>query len=280
MHVRKERVTHPDAAFRVLRVEGDGFHGPRHRHPQLELTWIERGAGLRFLGDRVAPFESNDLVLVGANVPHSWLSSAVGLARSAAATVVQFPLQLLEVDALPELRSARPLAERARLGLLITGTCRTAVVDALRAFQDADAFERLAGLVRILGLLTHHPNDLAPIATSAMRDPNRPDTQARLDRVADWISRRVNAPISVAEAARIARVTPGAFSRFFRRESGKSFSVYVNDIRCGAACVKLRQSAKPIAQIARECGFQSLAHFNRQFRRRLGTTPRAYRRAR
>jgi AraC-like DNA-binding protein/mannose-6-phosphate isomerase-like protein (cupin superfamily) len=280
MQVRNERITHPDESFRVLRVEADGFGGPHHRHPQLELTWIERGAGLRFLGDSVAPFAADDLVLVGANVPHSWLGHATGDARSAVATVVQFPATLLEIDALPELRRARPIVERARLGLLVTGTARTAIIEVLRSLAGAEPFERLATLVRILGLLSRHPDDLAPIAASAMRTPDRADVQARLDRVTDWISRRVGRALTVAEAARVARVTPAAFSRFFRRESGKAFSVYVNDVRCGDACVKLGQSGKPIAQVAHECGFRSLANFNRQFRRRMGMTPRAYRRQR
>lgn len=280
MQVTKERVTHPDEAFRFLRVEVDGFQGPRHRHPQLELTWIERGTGLRFLGDSVAPFSANDLVLVGANVPHSWLSSARGAAGSAAATVLQFPAQLLEVDALPELRRARPLAERANQGLLVSGNARAAIIGVLQALPHADAFERLAGFVRIIGILSARPQDLTQIAASGLRAPDRIDVQARLDRVTDWISRQVDSPLSVAEAARIARVTPAAFSRFFRRESGKAFSVYVNDVRCGDACLKLRQSSKPIAQVARECGFRSLANFNRQFRRRMGVTPRKYRRDR
>lgn len=278
MQVPKEFIVHPDEAFRYLRVESDSFRRQRHRHPHLELTWIEHGSGLRFLGDSVNPFAAGDLVLVGVNVPHAWQSSARGRGIAAVATVLQFPITLLELDALPELRRARPLAERARLGLLITGAVRQPIIDILCSMCGADASARLAGLVRILGLLCQHQNLLASIAASPMRIPERTGSHDRLDRVADWISKRAGGSVTVVEAARVARVTPAAFSRFFRRESGKTFSVYVNDVRCGEACVKLRQSSKPIAQVARECGFHSLAHFNRQFRRRMGLTPRAFRR--
>lgn len=277
MQVTKERITHPDESFRFLRVEASAFRGRRHRHPQLELTWIEQGEGLRFLGDSVVPFSADDLVLVGANVPHSWLSSSSGRARSALATVLHFPAALLEVDALPELRGARPLAERAKRGLLVTGSARTAVIAVLRSLEYADRFERLAGLVRVIGILMQHPEGARTIAASAMSGPERSEGQTRIDRVTDWISQRMESRLSVIDAARVARISPAAFSRFFRREAGKPFSVYVNDVRCGDACVRLRQSAKPIALIAKDCGFRSLAHFNRQFRRRLGMTPRAYR---
>jgi len=281
MQVTRELVVHPDESFRFLRIESHSFQRQRHRHPHLELTWIERGSGLRFLGDSVNPFTTGDLVLVGVNVPHAWQSSIRGRGNSALATVLQFPVTLLELDALPELKRARPLAERARLGLSVTGAAWQPVIDILGTMDAADACARLAALVRILGLLCDHENGLKSIATSPMRDPaERNGGHDRLDRVADWIGKRAAGPVTVAEAARVARVTPAAFSRFFRRDSGKTFSDYVNDVRCGAACVKLHQSSKPIAHIARECGFHSLAHFNRQFRRRMGLTPRAFRQVR
>lgn len=75
----------------------------------------------------------------------------------------------------------------------------------------------------------------------------------------------------------MARVTPGAFSRYFRHEVGKPFTEYVNDVRCSEACVRLRRTDKAVAVIAQECGFATLSHFNRQFRQRHGVTPREFR---
>jgi AraC-like DNA-binding protein len=83
--------------------------------------------------------------------------------------------------------------------------------------------------------------------------------------------------LNVHDAARVAHVSPAAFSRFFRRETGKTWSDYVNDVRCSEACVALRQSDKPVAHIALDCGYRTLSHFNRAFRARLGVTPSAYR---
>jgi AraC-like DNA-binding protein len=42
--------------------------------------------------------------------------------------------------------------------------------------------------------------------------------------------------------------------------------------------VRLRSSDKPVALIAHECGFETMSHFNRQFRARTGASPLAYRR--
>jgi hypothetical protein len=70
MRVRQEHVVHPSESFRFRRFETVRFNVPFHRHRQLELTLIERGAGLRFVADHVAPFEAPDLVLIGSDVPH------------------------------------------------------------------------------------------------------------------------------------------------------------------------------------------------------------------
>ena len=46
------------------------FGAPFHFHPELELTFIERSRGKRFVGRQVADFEASDLVFLGVNVPH------------------------------------------------------------------------------------------------------------------------------------------------------------------------------------------------------------------
>jgi len=287
MRIIEEHVAHPGESLRFLRFETDRFSVRRHRHRQLELTWIEEGVGLRYVGDSVAPFGPGDLVLLGVDVPHAWVSFERG-ARGAAASVVQFPLSLLEQAAFPELRRARPMAERARLGLAVSGRSAGRVIALLGRMRKASAFGRLAGLVEILGQLTARPQDLVPIATSLASRPSAADSLAdaravverRIDRVTEWVARNMHRRLAVVEAARLARVSPASFSRFFRREAGKPFSTYVNDVRCGEACLRLRESAAPIAQVAADCGFASISHFNRQFQRRLRTTPRRYRQLR
>jgi AraC-like DNA-binding protein len=277
MRVINEHVTHPDQSLRFLRFEVDAFRAERHRHRQLELTWVERGFGLRYVGDNVAPFEPGDLVLLGVDLPHAWVSAAARTQDTSIASVVQFPPELLEQAAFPELIATRPLAERAQRGLSISGAAARAVTRLLAAMAAADRYGRLAGLVQILGVLADRAGDLVPIAASPMRASTDAGSARRIDRVTEWVARDLRRDFGVVEAARLAGVSPAAFSRFFRRESGKPFSTYVNDVRCGEACVKLRQSRRPIAVVAAECGFDSISHFNRQFRRRLGMTPRQYR---
>ena len=281
MRVTQEQVVHPDRAFRFLRFESDAFRGDRHRHRQIELTWIEAGVGMRFVGDAVEPFGPGDVVLLGSNVPHGWVSARRGAPRRVSATVVQFAPELLVDPMLPELARIAPLAARAVVGLHVQGRALRDVTRALARMRSIGPIRRLAALVEILGILEAHAGALQPIASSAMPGTAHADTtlsgKRRIDVTIDWIHRHLAGELRVADLARVAHVTPAAFSRFFRREVGKTFTRYVNDLRCGEACLRLQVSDRPIATIARECGFATLSHFNRQFRLRYGVTPGRYR---
>ena len=59
-----------DNAFLHRRFSLPSFNAPFHFHPELELTFIERSRGKRFVGRQVADFEASDLVFLGVNVPH------------------------------------------------------------------------------------------------------------------------------------------------------------------------------------------------------------------
>lgn len=281
MRVKKEHVTHAHQSFRFMRLTLGAFQAQHHSHRQIELTWIERGNGLRFVGNDVSPFESGDLVLLGPDVPHTWVSAAERAGEPHQVTVLQFAPELIEQTGLPELAALGPLVAHAAQGLRIEGAARDALVPVLRRMPQHADLLRLADLFTVLGLLLQHLHSLVPIAAAVAPRAagSRSAEPGRVDRVIDWIHRHLAQKLTVDDAAALVHVTPAAFSRFFRREVGKGFTAYINDVRCSEAGLRLRLSERPVAVIARECGFDTLSHFNRQFRQRTGQTPRAFRRA-
>ena len=147
--------------------------------------------------------------------------------------------------------------------------------------RTASAIARLAGWVEILGLLHRHERDFRTLASSALRGSpcQRKNRRRHGESTRRWtgFTGTWSRELTVEDAARIAHVTPAAFSRYFRREVGKTFTRYVNDVRCSEACLMLRLTGRPVAAVARECGYTTLSHFNRQFRLRHGMTPREFR---
>src|SRR5690349_4200853 len=116
-------------SFACREFISDRFTAPWHQHPEYELTLIERGEGLRLVGDSVESFAAGDLVLVGAGLPHCWINPSPPPDHAAHAIVVQFNLNFLgkEFFSLPELWPVRTLLARAMRGLTFAGAVRDAV---------------------------------------------------------------------------------------------------------------------------------------------------------
>lgn len=279
MNLIQEHVAHPHESFRVLRLAQDAFNGGRHRHHHLELTWIESGTGLRHVGDDVRPYEAGDLVLLGPNVPHVWLSSPHEAGQIHRATVIQFAPELLAHAALPELAAARALGKMAGQGLSVGPDGRGAIIDAMARVPLKPGLRALAAFFEVLAQLVLHKRTLSPIASQGARSVVSTQTEQdrRIARVIEWMHTHLAQELRVEDAARLVHISPAAFSRYFCREVGKSFTEYINDIRCGETCLQLRATDKPVALIASECGFATLSNFNHQFRRRMGLSPRAFR---
>ncbi len=272
-----EHVSHPDSSFRLLDLALPEFSAGPHRHPQLELTWIVRGRGLRFVGDSVEPFEDGDLVLLGPHLAHAWLGRALAEQEPATlhAMVLQFSPELLADARLPELRALRPLLARAACGLSFPpGPAHERMTRLLAAMPAQDGLARLAGWLLLMREIEAAEGEARSLSVQEATQVARDE---RIDRLLSWLHANLSQVIRIEQAAAQVHISPAAFPRFFKRETGKTLVSYLNDLRISEACVQLRQSRRPIAEIAAACGFPSAAHFDRQFKRRLGHSPRMYR---
>ena len=237
---------------------------------------------MRFVGGSAAPFEAGDLVLVGPDIPHLWISHPGDAGNVHEFSVVQFPVDLLDTVSVPEWGAVSDLMRRAALGLVILNPIRSEVQCLMQRMQSEQGLTRLALMLEVMGLLISHPKSLQTLSTVGVfpasgRDSDQ--TDRRIDRVVRWIHEHLSHNLTIEDAAAKVHVSPAAFSRFFRRSLGKTFTEYVNDLRCTEAAIQLRKTDKPVATVAQECGFTTLSHFNRQFLLRHGQTPRHYRKA-
>lgn len=261
---RERVVADPGSSLRSLVTAGDHWPFAWHHHPEWELTAVERGAGVRAVGDSVEPFAAGDVVLIGSGVPHSWASEP-GRPGGVQAVVVQFPGELLA--AIPEAARLRALGERACLGLRGPAAA-AAAVRAIHAAADP-----LARLGRLLALLAE-ARDWTPLCRAArqreVRDP-------RLAQAVAWMHEHAHEPLRLGELAARCAMRPAALSRAFRAAYGITALEYLARLRVGLSCRLLAESAEEVTAIAFACGFGSLASFHRWFRRLTGSTPQHWR---
>ena len=79
---------------------------------------------------------------------------------------------------------------------------------------------------------------------------------------------------SLAAYAGFSRYT---LSRMFRQHTGLTFTQYLSKRRVDMAMELLAGTKLPVTQVALQCGFNSIATFNRVFREVKGCTPTQYR---
>lgn len=91
-----------------------------------------------------------------------------------------------------------------------------------------------------------------------------------------YIQHHFRQPLSLEDAARQAHLSTNYFSDRFHKSTGMSFQHYLQQLRLQFACSLLRVSNLPITEICYASGFQTLTHFEKMFRQKLGMTPRDY----
>jgi len=100
-----------------------------------------------------------------------------------------------------------------------------------------------------------------------------------LVRARDLVDAHYFEPISVADMARAARLSPAHFSRAFHDTFGESPHRYLLTRRLERAAALLRNTDRKVADICFMVGLGSVGSFTTSFRRMFGMTPTAYRAA-
>ena len=93
----------------------------------------------------------------------------------------------------------------------------------------------------------------------------------------DLADARYAEPLTVADMARAARLSPAHFSREFRRTFGETPHQYLLTRRLERAAALLRTTDRSVADICLMVGLRSVGSFTTSFGRLFGLSPTAYR---
>ncbi len=95
--------------------------------------------------------------------------------------------------------------------------------------------------------------------------------------VQEWVADNLDADLSIPALAERAHMSERNFARVFGREVGMTPARYVEAIRLERARIELADGGRPVAAVARHCGFGTATTMRRVFEKRLGTKPTEYR---
>src|SRR4051812_150782 len=145
----------------VVQRDEDFFTSPFHYHPEFELVHVIEGFGKRIIGNKIEEFNAGELLLIGPDVPHHWISDPSfyspdhsGRCKSLA---VYFNPQIFS-DSFYEMSESlrlRRLFQKAASGIRIEGETKAQVLQKIDQLRHAVDFEKIIRLLEILNMIAH-----------------------------------------------------------------------------------------------------------------------------
>jgi AraC-like DNA-binding protein len=250
-----------------------------HFHPEYELHLVTATEGDRYVGDHIEPFRVGDLVFVGPNLPHNWISDiAEGQSIEERCLVLQFTGEFIAacMATFPELRFLQPVLKEALRGVRFEAATAERVEPLMRDLLEAADARRITLFVRILDLIGHAERR-DPLASIGFQPNPSAYSSTAMNLVLQYIGRNFTDNLNETDLAKLSRQSISTFSRSFRKHTGMTFVQYVNSLRIELACQHLGQADLTITDICYAVGFNNVSNFNRQFLAAKGMPPSKFR---
>jgi AraC family transcriptional regulator len=114
-------------------------------------------------------------------------------------------------------------------------------------------------------------------ALPALRAATRAEIYRRLYRAKDYVTALFSLPLTLADMAYVACLSPNHFLRLFKIVFHQTPHQYLINIRLAHAQRLLIETEEPVTDICFAVGFESLSSFSWLFKQRFGCSPLAYR---
>ncbi|MFC0398818.1 AraC family transcriptional regulator [Paraburkholderia rhizosphaerae] len=238
-----------------------------HFHPEYEIHLITATTGKYFVGDYIGNFEPGNLVMMGSNLPHNWVSHVPhGERVDERCLVLQFDADFVAraIAAFPEFKRVESLLDASRWGLLFSAETGAAAAPMMREMLGAQGLRRVALFIELFDLLAQRGEPVKLASAAYRADPAR-YAETRINHVLSYIDKNLSQELRESELAGLSGQSVSAFSRYFRRHTGVPFVQYVNRLRINFACQLLMSGELSITDICYRVGFNNLSNFNRQF---------------
>lgn len=267
---------------------------PMNWHERLEIFIPLSGSGQFRMGERAIDFVEEDIIVVDNLKLHglaefrrrnglgmtitfnSELVYNIGSPLSDFAYLIPFHCQSDRIS--PVVRRDDPRAAKiaAAAARLVHCYFETAAPDADTVVVDS-RHARMGCKAYLLELLFHLSGHFAGAEIAHSEYVKQQERARRLGRLVDHIRQHYVEPMSVAQASRMVGMSESSFMKFFKQATGRTFVSYLTYVRLSHACELLRDTRRPVADIAAAVGLADHAYFDRKFKQHFRMSPRAMR---
>lgn len=246
-----------------------------HYHHEIELIYINRGSGKRYIGSHMSYFKNGELILIGARLPHYSFTEPFKPEQ------IKTSIQMKEnfgplFTEMPEMAAIKQLMVRAKMGISFSGSTKNNVGQKIEKLLQFEGFERFLKILEILNDLAVSEEYTILNAQGFMVEVS-PQDNDRLNSIYNFIRENFKRPITLTEVAEQSNLTVPSFARYFKKLTGKTFVQFVNEYRLVHASKLLAEMPTSITDISLESGFNNFSHFSKSFKLYTGKSPLEYR---
>ncbi len=260
-------------SFACCSYRTPNFETNWHKHEEFELILIAEGHGTAMIGDFIGEYKPGDIYFIAGNLPHWFKKQHHKVTGSA--VVVHFRQEIFGQGflQLPELKTVYQLLQKND-GIQIQPKLKKELAAFISDLQKLKGFQRMNALMQCLQKISTTPHYV--MLTQNFASHNNHINPA-IEKIIDFSFKRYLTPVTLQQVAEVAAMSIPTFCRFFKKNIKKTYFDFIQDLRISHACKLLTNSNKPVMEICYESGYNSWAHFSKQFKQVKKMTPSKYR---
>ncbi|MBO0454889.1 AraC family transcriptional regulator [Candidatus Enterococcus murrayae] len=263
--------------FRILVNDGDILTTP-HWHREVELIYVTKGTISLGIDDVPYKLSEGEIAFIGGGLIHYVLASPgserlvyqFDLNYFTAGNKENLDLQKMFADLIPVSPQWKPEDEAAVRSLL--ENMNHEALDQRTGYQfslKAELFALITRLLRTIPKKAKQSKKLNKLATQ--------DVLEKLDGIFSYVEAHYQEEVTLQDIAEVSGYSSFYFTKFFKKNTGKTFLTFLNEYRIDKAKWLLINSDLPVSEIITQTGFESDKTFYRLFKGSMAMAPLEYR---
>ncbi len=244
-----------------------------HYHPYYELFYVTRGNCRMFVGHSLFTVTPGEMVILPPSTLHrTQYDENIPVERT---TVSFTPRFLSGAEAILGKNTLEKSLFMGKMIFMGPGRARIEEIlgNLLKEDKNDDIFSEAAKKILTAELMI----TLARNGEGRLKEDLMDETEANIQESAKYIYEHYSEEITLKEASSVAKMSETYFSRMFREVTGFGFKEYLTNIRMQHAVDMLTAGSLSVTEIAIACGFPDANYFGDTFRKRMGMSPREFR---
>ena len=258
-----------------------------HHHPDLEISCILDGTGVYHCAGNEYPYTPGDVFFHRSNDVHYFKMLDNQDRKIPSLLVIRFSPRFIwspggewfnskYLQLFTQQNNIRRMIPHEEKTALLIGTLLAEIFEECHCQEPSYDLLVKAKLMTILAnLARYYHREL----TQEKAVPVNQRNLESMEKSMSYILGHLPEPMTLDMLAREACMSRSYYCTMFKTLNGVSVWDYITSQRISLAQYQLETTSDSVLEISENCGFTSIANFNRAFKKLTGTTPVAYRKA-